>query len=142
MPINFCEYGCGQEGVFQMSSGKWCCSKHRSSCPGMRRKNSEGLKNSTKLKNNCTKIHELKYICQYCQKSLDIMNIKKHENSCHMNPKNIRYCICCGKILKKSQMLFCSINCSNKKKEHKSRVGRILSVQEKKILSENSPPKK
>ena len=39
-----CEYGCNQEANFQLRNGKWCCSKHYSSCPSLRKKNSEGLK--------------------------------------------------------------------------------------------------
>jgi len=37
----FCDYGCGQPAIFKMTSGKWCCSKHYSSCPENRRKNRE-----------------------------------------------------------------------------------------------------
>lgn len=39
-----CDYGCGKEAKFQMSSGKNCCSKHYSSCSANKEKNSAGLK--------------------------------------------------------------------------------------------------
>ena len=40
----FCDYGCGRVARFQMKSGKWCCSENFSSCPQVRRKNSEKQK--------------------------------------------------------------------------------------------------
>ncbi len=46
-----CDYGCGQEAKYQMSSGKWCCCESYNSCPAIRKKNSEGIKKSN-LKNN------------------------------------------------------------------------------------------
>ena len=39
--IMICEYGCGQEAKFLMSSGKWCCSVHFNKCPAIRKRNSE-----------------------------------------------------------------------------------------------------
>ena len=38
-----CDYGCGGEGSFPMSSGKVCCSNHYNSCPAIRKKNSVGV---------------------------------------------------------------------------------------------------
>ena len=35
------DYGCGQEGKYKQTSGKWCCSKYFTSCPEIRRRNSE-----------------------------------------------------------------------------------------------------
>lgn len=46
MEKHICDYGCGQEGIYQLKCGKWCCSKFVSKCPEMRRKNSSGVKNS------------------------------------------------------------------------------------------------
>ena len=48
MEKHICDYGCGQEGFYQLKSGKWCCSKSVNSCPEMRRKNSQGCKEYTK----------------------------------------------------------------------------------------------
>ena len=28
-----CDYGCGQEAIYQFKNGKWCCSKNYQSCP-------------------------------------------------------------------------------------------------------------
>ena len=39
-----CDYGCGREGIFQNKSGKYSCAKHFSSCPEVKRKNSERIK--------------------------------------------------------------------------------------------------
>ena len=44
--MKLCDYGCGQEAHFQLKNGKWCCSKHYSSCPQLMKKNSEGCKKS------------------------------------------------------------------------------------------------
>lgn len=35
-----CAYGCGAEASHQFKNGKWCCSSASSSCPGMKKKNS------------------------------------------------------------------------------------------------------
>ena len=32
----FCEYGCGREATYQMSSGKWCCEDFYTKCPSNR----------------------------------------------------------------------------------------------------------
>ena len=39
-----CGYGCGQEGKFQLKSGKSCCSKSWNSCPAIIKKNSKAIK--------------------------------------------------------------------------------------------------
>lgn len=45
-----CDYGCGQEAHFQLKNGKWCCCDNYCKCPEIRRRNSEGLKNSQRKK--------------------------------------------------------------------------------------------
>lgn len=60
-----CDYGCGNEAKYQLKNGKWCCSKHYSSCPEVRRKNS-----STLLKVNKNR----DYKKQYDKLSKDIKN--------------------------------------------------------------------
>lgn len=45
-----CEYGCNQEGKYQLKSGKWCCSTNFNKCPAIRKKNSEANKNRLKIK--------------------------------------------------------------------------------------------
>ena len=44
-----CDYGCGQEVKFSMSSGKGCCSKLPCMCPTIKKKNSD--KNIGKSRN-------------------------------------------------------------------------------------------
>lgn len=39
-----CEYGCGQEAIYQFKNGKWCCSASPNSCLVIRRKKSNSLK--------------------------------------------------------------------------------------------------
>jgi hypothetical protein len=38
--MNFCNYGCGKEAQFQMTSGKWCCESHWNKCAGKKNKDS------------------------------------------------------------------------------------------------------
>lgn len=42
--MKLCDYGCGREAKYQMTSGKWCCEDFYSKCPAIRKKNSDGLK--------------------------------------------------------------------------------------------------
>lgn len=39
-----CEYGCENEALFVLKNGKHCCSKRSNSCPAVRRRNGEKLK--------------------------------------------------------------------------------------------------
>lgn len=43
-----CEYGCGNEGIFQLKNGKYCCSKYVSSCVNNKIKNANALKEAYK----------------------------------------------------------------------------------------------
>jgi hypothetical protein len=40
-----CDYGCGKESIKTLKNGKHCCSENTSSCPAMKTKNSEKVKN-------------------------------------------------------------------------------------------------
>jgi len=42
--VKLCDYGCSQKAKFEMSNGKWCCSKSYNQCPVIKKKNSTGLK--------------------------------------------------------------------------------------------------
>jgi len=42
--LKLCEYGCGQEGKYQLNNGKWCCHKSFNKCSTVRKKNSIGVK--------------------------------------------------------------------------------------------------
>ncbi len=39
-----CSYECGQEGMYRLANGKYCCCKYHTSCSENRRKNSTALK--------------------------------------------------------------------------------------------------
>jgi len=39
-----CDYGCGEEALYEMTSGKFCCSDFYTKCPTNREKNSKGSK--------------------------------------------------------------------------------------------------
>ena len=42
--MKICDYGCNQDATFQLKNGKWCCSSSVNSCPKMKKKNSESIK--------------------------------------------------------------------------------------------------
>ena len=48
-----CDYGCGQEAKYQMTSGRWCCSKFPCQCIIIRKKNSK--KNIGRVTSNETR---------------------------------------------------------------------------------------
>jgi very-short-patch-repair endonuclease len=41
--MKMCDYGCGKEAKFQMTSGKWCCEDFYSKCPNIKNKNSSSV---------------------------------------------------------------------------------------------------
>lgn len=43
-----CEYGCGNDAKYQMTSGKWCCEKFYTQCPANKKKNSDQIKDAHK----------------------------------------------------------------------------------------------
>jgi len=98
-----CDYGCGQEAKYFFKNGKKCCSKNHGSCPNR--------KLSIYDRNKCNGFQKTN--CKYCNKQISNEQKKKHENSCKLNPKNIRYCLKCGKILtSRESKKFCSRSCS------------------------------
>jgi len=46
--MKLCDYGCGQEALFQFKNGKWCCSESHNSCPVSK----ERVKQQMNRKNN------------------------------------------------------------------------------------------
>ena len=50
--MKLCDYGCGQEAIYHLKNGKWCCCERFNSCPEVRRKNSETNKIKQSGKNN------------------------------------------------------------------------------------------
>jgi len=55
--IKLCDYGCGQEAKFEMTSGNWCCKDYFTKCPVNIKKNSMALKQSYKSKKNNRKYY-------------------------------------------------------------------------------------
>lgn len=53
--------------------------------------------------------------CKYCNNQFSKGNIKRHENACYLNPKNLRECVVCNKPIKdyKKSKGTCSHSCSN-----------------------------
>jgi hypothetical protein len=58
-------------------------------------------------------------LCPYCKRKYNIANIKRHIESCKLNPVNIRYCPVCGKVLNNDQNKFCSSSCAAHFNNHK-----------------------
>jgi hypothetical protein len=50
--MNICDYGCGQEATHKFKNGKWCCAKHSSLCPNIKKKQSQKLKGRTPWNKN------------------------------------------------------------------------------------------
>lgn len=94
-----CVYGCGQEAKYQLNNGKWCCESKYSKCKINRLKNAK-LRIGYKYKN---------VQCVYCNKIRTIVGIKKHQNSCKLNPDNI------AKLEERKKCLdYVCENCGNK----------------------------
>ena len=53
-----------------------------------------------------------KVACGYCGKVTTRANIKRHEDACHSNPKNLKECPVCGTMHAKGGVT-CSYSCSN-----------------------------
>ena len=92
--IRICEYGCGKKAKYQMTSGKWCCSKHYSKCSGMRRKNSDtnrGKKRNFNLyKRLMKKYHDFSQIEEFQEYKDDVAKIQVHckYDKCKNSKKN------------------------------------------------------
>ena len=84
-----CDYGCGEEAKYPFKNGNWCCSKNFRSCPNMRKK---GLPDYKKINKKIT--------CKFCGKLISYTSIKRHEESCYLNPKNLTLCPKCDKPIK------------------------------------------
>jgi predicted nucleic acid-binding Zn ribbon protein len=112
--MNYCKHGCGQEGKFQLKNGEWICSDNVSKCPEIRKKNSISVKEGRRLEKEkgIKRAFALKRVsCQYCSKNITVQNIKHHEFSCYLNPKNIRLCPICETPIKDKNSTTCSQKC-------------------------------
>jgi len=56
-----------------------------------------------------------KEACQYCNKEVSISVIKRHEEKCYLNLKNLKLCPICNKPIKDwKHAVTCSYSCANK----------------------------
>lgn len=62
------------------------------------------------------KAKNTKQPCVFCGVQRDLANIRKHENSCYLNPKNLKPCSICGNPIKNyKSSKTCGYSCSNTK---------------------------
>lgn len=67
------------------------------------------------------KANSIKIKCLHCSKDFVKGNFKRHEETCHLNPKIMRLCVICNKPIKKTgnsgarfkKQMTCSYACSN-----------------------------
>lgn len=61
-------------------------------------------------------LNHKKISCLHCKKEIGQINVKKHETSCYLNPKNTKECEVCKKPIKdyKRSKGTCSKSCANK----------------------------
>ena len=104
--MEICSFGCGQEGKYQLKNGKWVCSDSLNKCPERRRVNS-----STK--------RTIRYReCKYCKKQLAFHG-NLHEETCYLNPENLKLCPRCGNPIKDyKHAKTCSCQCANSLFKH------------------------
>lgn len=106
-----CKYGCGQEGKHEVKSGGWCCESSHHKCPESRRKNSIRAKEKNYFSKGGDQV---KKECRFCGKVLSSGNLIRHQNSCYLNPENLRLCCVCGKPIKSYRHnKTCSCACAN-----------------------------
>ena len=107
-----CNYGCDKEAIYQFKNKKWCCSKSANCCSENIKKNKKGNLNN-KRSGLQVKVYR-KRKCNYCNEEKFLIAVKKHENSCYLNPKNKKECPICNKPIKNfSSNKTCSHSCSN-----------------------------
>jgi len=106
-----CVYGCNQEAKFQLKNGKWCCSEKHQSCPEIRKKNSSGASRSYLEGRGINRTYK---VCEYCNSNISLPNYKRHTKKCYVNPKNLKYCPVCNKIIKQVGNVTCSQGCARK----------------------------
>ncbi len=108
-----CDYGCGQIALYHFNNGKQCCSKNHKQCPSLRKVGMPDPK---------LNIAHKKIECKYCKRMFSYSMMGRHENSCYLNPTNIKLCPVCEGIIKKGENKFCSSSCSaifnNKTRKH------------------------
>lgn len=94
--MNLCHYGCGNEGIYILSNGYYCCQKTYQKCPEVRRKSSHSLIGRYI---NTDRVYG-KSQCPHCSMIFSNVSIKHHIKSCYMNPLNLKICPVCGNPIK------------------------------------------
>ena len=106
-----CEYGCGKDAKFTLKNGKRCCSKSPNSCLAIRAKNSKSQKENFVF---TIRGQFVKRECKWCAEKIASTGIKKHEDKCYLNPKNLKLCPVCGDPIKHyKNNVTCSPGCAN-----------------------------
>jgi len=85
--IKFCNYGCGKIAKFQMTSGKWCCSKHYLSCGILREKQKNSVIGKSN-KNGIVYIGNEK--CSFGCNQIALYQFKNKKFCCSKNPSSCR----------------------------------------------------
>lgn len=112
--MNLCSYGCGNEGIYLLKNGNYCCSCNWASCPSIKKKNSESCKKKKQYNFSHGKNPNLIRVnCKFCNMNLPFPRLKPHERGCYLNPNNLRYCYC-GNVIKERRSKTCSHSCGNK----------------------------
>jgi hypothetical protein len=79
--IHICDYGCGQEGKYQLKNKKWCCSKSQNMCPS---KKERATKKRIGVKNLPAQFIETNELCSFgCGKKANF--IYKNGSYCCKN---------------------------------------------------------
>lgn len=66
------------------------------------------------MNNRKKSVNDIKVNCNFCNRTTNMANIKKHEHGCFLNPKNKKDCPVCGTIIKNYKTsTTCSHKCSN-----------------------------
>lgn len=110
-----CSYGCGKEAKFKVGKQqKPCCEKNYSACPefiriavlGRQKASQNRITNNIQYKDS---------YCIYCGKEVKKLGKGRHQFSCFLNPKNIKFCKVCGGYIKHyKNNITCSHGCANK----------------------------
>lgn len=121
--MELCDYGCGQEAKFFFKNGKKCCSRNHKSCPSLK---------NVGIPDPKTNIANIKVNCKYCNKRIGYSGIRKHQETCYLNPINLRLCPVCNKPIKKKENKYCSSSCSakinNSNRTHSDETKRKISM--------------
>jgi len=81
-----CSYGCGKDGKYKLTNGKYYCEKTYQKCPAVRKKIQKVI-SDIRIKILIT-LKIKTQPCRYCEKLYAKIGIKSHEKFCYLNPQN------------------------------------------------------